>query len=288
MSTDDNTLPVLAQITVVYAMSPAFESYLLQSLATLPPSVKVIVAWCGDEASKPTFAAYPELEFVVIRNMGSNFCKAYALNVAVRRVRTTHVMIADADMLFPSVFFKALPPALDNLTVYRAFIARFTREKSLPILANHQRWDGESRMFGGRREAIRGRRILERIAVRTLKYVCPELRILYPECPIDYIEIYCSPNPSIYPCALFDVLRGYDERHIGWGFEDEDLYLRGLKQGAKELRLPVVVGHLWHDVPTDYVDYMPKVRHRFDEAIIVNLDGWGDLAKPPATRAREN
>lgn len=240
------TEPQIRDLTVLYVASPFYLPYLKLSLATLPPGVKVLVGWYAATPAPSLGGERPgEIEVIPLPPRIDNFHKSFCLNRLAERVATTWLMIADADMLFPSSFAAALSLE-DERTVTRFFVARFTREFSERVRARQGEWEDCSA------EMYTGKWVLPPPLARLRRFLPGRLLTR----PLNFEEIYASPNPAVYSKSLFDALRGYDERYLGYGYEDVDLYERGLARGARERRLPVIIGHLYHPRVTDFPNYV--------------------------------
>jgi hypothetical protein len=177
--------------------------------------------------------------------------RGYVLNVAIRAVSTTYVLISDADFLFPRALFCGLPLWKD--AVLRFYVGDLTPQATA---------------------AIRGGMSWEEILA---DYQGLDSRVFF--------KIWGGHNPCVYPTRLLHRLRGYDERMKGWGAEDDDLTIRTRRAGIKELRIPLIVAHLYHGDSPDYRETYSRRRTSQRNLDILddpnrpaaaNPDGWGD------------
>jgi hypothetical protein len=173
------------------------------------------------------------------------------LNVAIRTVTTPYVLLSDADFLYPSIAFDFASPSRE--TIIRTYVGRMTAHATRCVM-DGRHWQDlfcdyagvEGRLFSG---------------------------------------IYGAHNPCIYPTAMLHQVRGYDERMVGWGAEDDDLTERTRRMGAQEQRLPIIVADLWHEGSPDYPNsYGRGKTSNVNLAILndprrpaaANPCGWGD------------
>jgi hypothetical protein len=77
--------------------------------------------------------------------------------------------------------------------------------------------------------------------------------------PIDFEYVFPSPEtpePSVGGCVVvdrkaFDTVAGYDERFIGWGFEDRAFSIALETMVGSPVRIPGSIYHLWHPDPVE-------------------------------------
>jgi hypothetical protein len=216
-------------LTVVYAVSRSFIPYLRVSLASVPRNIIAVIAFMGETDETGVDELPRPVEWFHIRET-ERFNRSKALNAAITHVRTPRVMIADADMIFPNVLFSTLDPQVETNTVIRFFIARFSAEHTKRILAEEDPW--KVALYSG------------------VEFPSSDKG---PQSPMgDIIRIYASNNPCVYDTQFLRGLGCYDESFDTWGGEDEELNFRGLAKGSKELRLPIIVGHLHHEFFRDF------------------------------------
>ena len=63
----------------------------------------------------------------------------------------------------------------------------------------------------------------------------------HPNCFITFCQAFSR-------AAIFAV-GGFDERYVGWGYEDNDAAFRLQRSGVMCVSVPVVVAHQWHEPP---------------------------------------
>ena len=218
-------------LTVVYAASKSFLPYLRLSLNSLPSNVLALVGFMGEE--KQVMNGFPRhAEFLHIPE-SRNFNKSKALNAVIEQVRTPRVMIADADMIFPRFLFSVLEQShrAEANIVYRFYIARFSEHHTNRVLAGADPWNVT--LYSGWRDDDKG-----------------------DDGPLpeggDILRMFAAINPCVYDTEFLGELHGYDESFEKWGGADEELTRRGRQRGAQELRLPIVIGHLYHKVFHDF------------------------------------
>ncbi len=266
-------------ITAIYYLTPRFLPYFECSIKTVPSDVPVIVLWYGEgQPPESTFGA--RVTFLRPAKRTEHSMKAYCLNVGIRQAKTPWILIADADMIFPSFFFDLLEGPCPANVVRRCFVGRLCRETTQRIMAAELAWEDEYTDYEGRPERFTPS-YPERAVAKLVKFMFRRLGVSYGRERLVYSDIYGTPNPCVYSMELLERLHGYDEAFVGWGQEDDDLAYRGRRLGAIDRRLPIVVGHLYHPRLMDFKNYIRGAnfadimsRERPAQA---NPDRWGDL-----------
>jgi len=239
------TLPA-ADVTVAIGLSQGYRQRLRVCLGTIPDSVPKIVSWYGP--GEPD-GLPPNGRLVRPRRHLDNYARGYVLNVAVRAVRTPYVLLADADLLFPRFFFQVLASAADR--VMRFYVGRMTPEATGHVLGGR-----DSETLYADYQGQHGR---------------------------VFRSIYGSHNPCLYPTKALHRLRGYDERFVGWGREDDDLSERTRRLGLRAVRVPILVACLDDRHVCDYPGYRRGCVSPANDRLLrdrrpvaANPQGWGD------------
>lgn len=234
-------------ITVVVVSSENYLQYLNVMMARLPDGLPVNLCWAGKTMPRIN---RPGLQLVMPSRGGQSdrgFEKAYSLNCAIRHVTTPYTLILDSDMLVPDGFWHFVLSHLHPQTVMRFFV------RYLSLAATKRVFAGEP--F----DAL------------------PENKATGKAAP----KLADTPNPCVYATQMLQQLRGYDEHYYhNWGGEDDDLTRRGSNfLGLKDVRVPLIVTHLNHDVIKHPQGYRRPKRPRLgkpEQKEAVNPNGWGD------------
>lgn len=278
-----------ARVGVAYAVSSGYTAYLRKSLGTVPSHVPVTVCWAGKDAPPALEAVHPAVTVVRPKHERTTFSRAYYLNVAARNCQAEHVVLADADMLFPSGYFDLLGEQAQQGRVVRCWIGYISQGVTQAILSGAVDWSAFYVDYPGASFAeMKPRKWTER-ALRRLVWMIgraslgPALRVEYREGR--QFDVICGMvNPCCYSMEDLSRIRGYDERFSGWGCEDDELTARSRALGVTDTRMAVIVGHLWHGemAALEYPDYYERRRRGegwpADPAWPwkVNNEGWGD------------
>ncbi len=246
-------------IAVCYSASRSYLPYLEASLASLPNEVEKVVIWYDPKDKAPTFSA-SNLRVIEWKTKLQNWQKAKAMNLAVKKAQSEWVLLADADMLFPDFLFPILERKLletEPNMVFHFFVGRLTRRRSQAILAREKRWADYCEKYEGAVEYTP-----PSFRAKVLAKLCRTLtRVLYIEYgtnKIGYDLIFGSINPCVFNKEFFLNLGGYNTQFVGWGGEDDDLDKRARKHGAIDIRLPILVAHLWHPRVMDFENYLTE------------------------------
>jgi len=263
---------VTGDLTVVCCASPAYEPFLVRSLETIPHDMRVIVVFHGAKGPRVALS-HPGLEVVVPKDASGPFRRGYLLNVGVRQVLTSHVLLADADHLYFPGFFPLLERHLDPGRVLRFFLGRLGEATSARILHGQLAWAESFSDFAGSHGGFAVRHPRLGRVLRRVGLVGPLER--------EYEIVYGTYNPCVYAKNDFAALRGYDESFEGWGVEDDDLTERGRLSGLRDVRIPAIVGHLFHGTALHAAGYHDPVREAWKRRLLgttrtVNSGGWGD------------
>jgi len=236
-----------SDVTVAIGLSRGYRHHLKACLATLPAEIPKIVSWVGPGAPEEV----PRHTRVVTPKLyGDNFRRGYVQNVAIRAVDTPYVLLSDADHLFPSFLFDVVKPRPDR--VLRFYAARMTREATRKVLQGED-WETLFADYQGLHGQV-------------------------------FTTVYGGHNPCLYPTEALKQVRGYDERMIGWGKEDDDLTQRTRRHGLRDVRVPLLVGCMWDAEASDYPTYrrgQPEQQNvdilASPRPIAANPLGWGDV-----------
>ncbi len=242
----------LSDLTVAIGLSKGYRDHLRACLATIPPEVNRVISWYGP--GEPDDLP-PKTTLVRPRRHTENYMRGYVLNVAIQATPTPFVVLSDADSLYPKFFFAAVKPAFDR--VLRFYLARMTAEASRWVLAGNS-WEDLYADYQGVHNRL-------------------------------FSAFEGIHNPCIYPTEALRRVRGYDERIVGWGGEDDDLTWRTRRLRLKDVRLPLLVASLYDADVRDYAAYQRGKKPRETEAllrswrpIVTNRRGWGDAEIPPS------
>ncbi len=212
------------------------------------PDIEVVVA---DDGSGPSTAAAirrfaAEVSFPVAhaRHEHDGFRLAAARNLAVRKARGDVLVFLDGDcVLFPDALARHASRCLPGQahTGARVFLteeetARVLAARASPKVLLRPAW---------RRE--RGR--LRRLRMQDILY--------------GFFRLKPRPKLVAANCAIhrgdFERVNGFDERFVGWGYEDDDLIRRLRRPGVKLAAgtLDCLCLHLFHKV---HESHRPTVR----------------------------
>lgn len=68
-----------------------------------------------------------------------------------------------------------------------------------------------------------------------------------------------------FPRPLWDAVGGFDERFVGWGWEDQAFWAASWSMGGGFRRVPGTIYHLWH--PRDRIDNEENPNYRDNEIL---------------------
>ena len=244
-----------SNVTVCYAASKAYLPYLRASLESLPRRVPKLLIWYDPEHKSPGLE-YENLRVINWETKLKNWQKG--LNLAVRKVRTEWVLLADADYLFPDFIFQIIEDTLKGVshrTVLHFFLARLNQQRTAEVLAAKKKWQDYYEKYEGAVEYVQPS-LWSRALAKLCRVLTNSLYIEYGTRKIGYELIFGNINPCVFNKEFFLKLGGYDPKFVGWGGEDDDLEWRAQKEGAIDVRLPVVVAHLWHPRIMDFDNYL--------------------------------
>jgi len=250
----------MIDITVCYGASTKYIKYLQISLSTIPQWVPVIVVWYDESGILPDLDK-ENVKIVSFPTRLNNWQKSAALNLAVQHANTKWLLLADADLVFPQCFFPYLDKHLSTSNnfkiVYHFFVGRITQTRTSKIFLEKITWDGVYEKYEGSLEYI-SPNFFERILAKITHIISKKICIQFGAQMIGYERIYGTINPVIYSSSFFKELQGYDEKFVGWGGEDDDLERRTQNAGGIDIRIPLVVGHLWHPRIMDFKNYFTE------------------------------
>lgn len=244
-------------ISVCYAASRAYLPYLKASLASLPKELEKIVVWY-DPQGRALDLSIQNLKIINWETKLENWQKASAVNFAVRHAERQWVLLADADILFPDVLFPALCAKLEGAedkTIYHFFFAKLNRDRTSAILSGEKTWGDCYEKYEGAIQYVPPS-LLTRLLAKICTTFSKSLFVEFGPQRIGYEIIFGNINPCVFNKEFFLKLGGYDTRFVGWGGEDDDLERRSQESGGIDVRLPIVVAHLWHPRIMDFNNYL--------------------------------
>jgi hypothetical protein len=197
--------------------------------------VSILIPWRTDKGHRERIFNWteprwldllPDAELVVASDNGQPFNRARARNNAFANCFGDVLVIADADTTVPSS---------DQLT--RAIDLAESGEWVLPydVYYNLCREDTE--------ELLRNR---------------PTIPLSEPE-RWEFRLLTAESGVLVLPREAFVAVGGYDERFVGWGFEDRAFALALSALWRPPVRLPGYVVHLWHPVGLDEAFNSPTI-----------------------------
>jgi cellulose synthase/poly-beta-1,6-N-acetylglucosamine synthase-like glycosyltransferase len=177
--------------------------------------------------AKPLFhyeKHFPWLKVIRTTRNTQRFHKARALNIGLRRVETDYVCMTDADQIFQRNFFGVLFKKL--CSVKKPYVRCKTYFMNNP------------RILPKPKEVMQHYNYLLNYAVK------------YGKRPLG--EGNCNAVSTEWAQSV----RGYDERYIGWGYEDSSFSKRAHKAGLNmlwiELGVDTTMVHLPHERTKEY------------------------------------
>lgn len=201
------------------------------------------------------------VRLVALRQVDPVWCRARAINVAARRAAASARWLfpTDLDMLFAPDFFE---------TVLRTHLS--ARGRALVItdaldLPPDDQWSALDPVADFARLVALG----------------------------TYRDCLGSGACQSTTRAWFEQVRGYDERLLGWGYEDDDLRRRARQDGL----LPISVQyrtymlHQWHETDRERMaregrlaEFEAQYQRNIDtggadDSVVRNPDGWGELTE---------
>ena len=186
-----------------------------------------------------------------------NMKKAYCLNLAAKNAASPYLFLADADFLYPKILWFYLFENMPNKKeVYHFFLSRINKSITEKIFAGVISWEDIYEKYEGM-HILSSPSFSQKLIIKFSNYLCSLVGLkssFYIDQPI-YEEIFGNINPCVYSKDFFMELGGYDENFVGWG-EDDDLERRTIEAGGKNIRIPVLVGHLWHPRIMDFKNYL--------------------------------
>ena len=248
-----------ADYSVCYAASKAFLPYLKLSIASLPEEIEKIVVWYAPEGDQLNLAT-PNVKIINWNTRLENWQRAKAMNFAVEHAETEWILLADADMIFPAILFSILPESLTKAhekTIFHFFVGRLNSERTALVLSGKKRWQEFYEKYEGSMQYVPPS-LLSRFLSKFCRTLTSNIIVEFGSHKIGYEKIYGSINPCIFNKGFFSKLGGYDINFIGWGGEDDDLERRAKEAGAVDIRLPIVIAHLWHPRIMDFKNYLSE------------------------------
>lgn len=190
---------------------------------------------------------------IVQLKIGEAFERARLNNVGVRNSLGEYIMTTDVDMAFAKDFVKTL---MDNVGENK-----LVESRTMYLKSKHTKmiYDRKIDLYNDFRSCHLGR-----VKKRTSSGGCQCMHI-----------------------NGWNKIHGFDEKYIGWGSEDFDLYTRAGKAGLKRVWLPeerenILLFHQSHSKPDikkdlEYQEKNKKILNKIDN-FIANPDGfWGGV-----------
>ena len=184
--------------------------------------------------------------------------KSFCLNLGASYAQGEYLLISDADFLYPDIFwffiFNNYPKKKD---VHHFFLARINKYWSSKIIEDSISWQDIYETYEGLMvlEPLKSyQKVINKISCFLNKMIGVK-SCIYHKKPV-YDEIFGNINPCLYHRDFWKSLGGYDEKFVGWGGEDDDLERRTKLAGGKNIRIPIVIGHLWHPRIMDFDNYL--------------------------------
>ena len=182
--------------------------------------------------------------------IGEKFERSRLNNVAIRNSSSDYIMTTDVDMFFSTLFLETLFSHCSENTFVESRTMYWRQSLADQI------YDGKLDPFNDINNCRIGR-----LKKRTTAGGCQ-----------------CANK------ILWDRVRGFDEKYIGWGSEDVDLLKRMTMSGAKIKWLgeepdSIMLFHQPHDKPNikgdlEDQDVNKRILNHIDN-YVVNKDGWG-------------
>jgi glycosyltransferase involved in cell wall biosynthesis len=193
-----------------------------------------------------------KIKILVLKTkLGEKFERARLNNIGIRNAKTPYILTTDVDMFFAPRFVETV---IENLFPNTLVQSRTMYWKQQLV---DKMYNGSINPFENIEDCKIGR-----IKKRTTAGGCQCAHIN------QWIKV-----------------GGFDERYIGWGSEDYDLYLRMQKSGAKTVWLgesieSIMLFHQPHDKDVKKDLEEQKINKKLLEAIDkykVNVNGWGGI-----------
>jgi glycosyltransferase involved in cell wall biosynthesis len=226
--------------------------FCIKSISLCVPRPKLLIVDFG--SSTPVVVKeYPWVKVVRVDRNTAIFHKTRALNIGIKEARTTYICMTDADQIFAPNFFLEV---YKKVVTHKSFVMCYTYFLyGLPSGVEPKTYTNETY------------KVLLDLAKKAKKP--------------PHGEGCCNALDRNW---LIDV-HGHDERYIGWGFEDKNLFIRAQYCGYQEVRINNVTSmvHLPHSRDKAYFNKEYRLRNEYmfqDMAkkfvLVANLEqNWG-------------
>lgn len=179
---------------------------------------------------------FPNFEVCVGTSDPNNFSRSHARNEAFAASTGDTILVTDADTACP----------VDNVLA-----ALYAVEHGAPWIIAHQEYYSLTEAYTDV--------LLEQASIIALE----------PPFPANWVMRNKSQaGVLVMPRAAYESVGGYDERFIGWGYEDNAFAVRLDRAWGYHSRVPGPMLHLWHDPGENF--QQPFIDHNkalFDEEV---------------------
>jgi glycosyltransferase involved in cell wall biosynthesis len=241
-------------ITVVIAVRDRFDYRIINAFKSIRNQdyphdlIKLVLVDYGSK--KELIPSYEKLckeydaEYIRIDNR-SIWCKSHALNIVIKQAKTKYILSTDADIMFENNYIKEAVKELQR-NPYQVILS-----KCLDVP----------------KTAIKDYDFYELKKIATFRFK----------------GSYLSSGINIALTYFYHRIRGYDERYVLWGGEDDDLIKRFKLLGLKSTNMSKQISyvHLWHPKYQGAKNYQQIETNekylRNNHSIFRNKDGWGEI-----------
>lgn len=238
------------RITNKYFRDPGRLEYVLASYSwqtKLPYEVIVVDYGSKEQFAKKisSYASHFGFNYIYVESNIWNKCHAY--NIGIRQAEEDFIFCAEADIILDLQYFEKLPYGKSTFT-----------------------WT----LFHSLDKQQTKRVFLQRL---------PEFREGFNDYYLNskVKDVVAKANVCVSRKWLFKV-RGFDERIIGWGGPDSDIYARAEADDLKMIEFQFPLLHLWHKTKKEFDDWseiekqwQKNISHRHEPPIRNKDIEWG-------------